>query len=67
MPAARDPQLTIPVVMPYSLLQRVEAIAPTETRARSALIREALTRRLDEIEAKAADPSLKRGATADDR
>jgi metal-responsive CopG/Arc/MetJ family transcriptional regulator len=59
MPAVRDPQLTIPVVMPYSLLRRVEAIAPTETRARSAFIREALERRLTEIERKAADPSLK--------
>jgi hypothetical protein len=51
-------QIYFPIGMPVSLFNRMEAVAPADNRMRSAFIREALERRLAEIEAEAADSSL---------
>jgi metal-responsive CopG/Arc/MetJ family transcriptional regulator len=55
------PQVYFPIGLPVDLLTRIEAVAPSGNRQRSAWIRDTLRRRLDEIEAEAAEPSIAGG------
>jgi metal-responsive CopG/Arc/MetJ family transcriptional regulator len=54
--ARREYPAFIGIQLPISMLERMDAYAPTSRRARSAFVREAIRRELDRLERETARP-----------
>jgi predicted DNA-binding protein len=55
MPSVRGTQVFFPASLPLDLYTRVAALAPPENRQRAAFIRDAVERRLAELEREATE------------